>query len=160
MIYNNYKKCKLIIFGDFNLTRKDFKNKIESKLGKSFSYHYKTNKNNLTRMRVRKNNTIEHSYIDYFFTLGFKELKFDINLPIGKSDHLSLELYISKKEIGDFIIQKEIIWPYNNLVKESEYIAELFINIIKSDNKIINVINMIKYLYNKFKPKIKKINKG
>ena len=159
MIYNRYKNCKLIIFGDFNLTRKEFKNKIEKKLGNKFNYHYRENENNFTRYRITYNNKIESSYIDYFITLGFDKFYFDINFPIGKSDHFSLELYIQKEETKNLIIQKEIIWPYNRIVKDSKYIANVFYNTIK-DNNINDLSKMIKSLYNKYKPKIKKMNKG
>lgn len=111
-------------------------------------------------MRILYNNNIEKSYLDYFITLGFTNTKFNINLSIGKSDHLSLELYIPKNEIGQLVTQKEIIYPFNRIIKDSEKIEDLIINNLKNKNKVENIINIIKNLNINYKPKIKKANKG
>ena len=79
--------------------RNKFKNKKEKVLGKEYTYHYNNEEQNFTRYRITKDNIIEKSYLDYFITTGFKNIQFEINLTIGKSDHLSLELYIPKKDI-------------------------------------------------------------
>ena len=68
--------------------------KIEKVLGNEFTYK---EEQNFRRYRITNNNIIEKSYLDYFITTGFKII--EINLPIGKSDHFSLELYISKKYV-------------------------------------------------------------
>lgn len=145
MIKNRYKNCKMIIFRDFNLNKEEFKVKIKNVLGNDFRYHYNTQKLNFTRIRILYNNTIEKSYLDYFITYGFSNIKFDINLPIGKSTHLSLELYMPKNQIGQLIIQKKLIYPFNKTIKDS---------VFKNKNNVENIINMIKNLNVNYKPKV------
>ena len=160
MIKNRYKNAKIIVFGDFNLKRDEFKNKIENVLGKEFTYHYNKEEQNFTRYRITKNNIIEKSYLDYFITTGFKNTQFEINLPIGKSDHLSLELYISKKDIGEIIVQREIVYPYNKLINNIEDITKSLIKSLENKDKVKSVVELIRQLNNNYKPRVKKINKG
>ena len=159
MIKNRYKNCKLIIFGDLNINREGFKNKIENILGNEFNYHYNKNINSYTRTRLIKNEIIEKSYIDYFITSGFKNTKFDIIKPIGKSDHLSLQLLISKDETSNIIINKEIIFPFDKVEKDAEKITIKLIESLKNDKKVKSICDLIKNLKKTYKIRIKKYNK-
>ena len=160
MIKNRYKNAKIIVYGDFNLRRDEFKNKVENILGNDFIYHYKKEEQNFTRYRIINYKNIEKSYLDYFITSGFNNTEFEINLPIGKSDHLSLELYIPKEEIGEIIIQKEIKYPYNKLIKNIEEITKSLINSLNKKDKVKEVVDLIRNLNNTYKPKVRKINRG
>ena len=58
MIKNRYFGCKMIIFGDFNISKKKFNVQIENILGNEFKYHYNINTNSFTRTRKINNDII------------------------------------------------------------------------------------------------------
>ena len=94
--------------------------------------------------------------MNYFITLNFNDIKFDIIKPIGKSAHLSLKEHTPKNELGNVIINKEIIYPFNKTINDSEKIANKLINALKEDKKIKSVFNLINELRNIYKIRVKK----
>ena len=62
-----YKGAPIIIFGDFNLTRNRFREKVESNLGLDYQYHYLKGEKDVSRRReIEKNGkkNVEESYLD------------------------------------------------------------------------------------------------
>ena len=104
-ILARYKDCKLIVYGDFNLSRDDFEKKVMSRIkGKNIKAHYDKAINVFTRCRVLENGTVQSSYLDYFITVNIEVKCFSILKPIGGSDHWLLEMKIGRKE-------KEPVFP-------------------------------------------------
>ena len=143
-LYDNLNRIKtvqkrfgnppMVIFGDFNIPKKEFKELVEGSLGGSFKYHYSDQEHAQTRYMETKDR-VEKSYLDYFITRNIEVTSFGTNSPMGHSDHLTLELVFTVKVYSKVKVQREKVLSFEKMLKESGKISEEFQNCLKKENK-------------------------
>ena len=62
-VQKRFGNAPMVIFGDFNIPRKRFKEHVEGSLGGSFKYHYSDQEHAHTRY-VETKDRVEKSYLD------------------------------------------------------------------------------------------------
>ena len=156
IIKNRYTDMKLILFGDFNMNRKDFKNKVEKHVNKlGYIGHFEKGEHCFTRYQMVEGK-MKWAYIDYMITHGIENVKMTIKNNFVNSDHMSLEMIIDKDELKELQHNKEIVDPIVMVRKKSEGIAELLREAIMSESPMKQILQLINDLRIIIKPKCRK----
>ena len=155
-VRRRYDKIKMIIFGDFNLTRDEYKKKVESILkGENLIHHYYNSNNAITRIRMTQTR-LERNYLDYMITEGFTNTEFNILRPFAKTDHFMLRMRIDKSECSQLKIKKEFTYCFNKALKESQYIKDELVKSLDDEDSVKTVTKLINSLRKRYKPTVKK----
>lgn len=159
-IVSRYKDAKVIVFGDFNLTREEFKkNVITYYQGvKGIKFHIDTSLNAFTRCAIVENK-VQRSYLDYMITVNMEDTDFNIKKPIGNSDHWLLELGIAD-DFGELNAAKELRYDFARAKEESGEIKENLLRVLKMPNKVEALVSMVRQLRDRYKPRCKKVAKS
>ena len=75
---------------------------------------------------------------------------------MGHSDHLTLELVCTEKVFRNIKVQREKVLSFGKMLKESGKIKEEFQNCLKQENRTGAIINLVRELRNRYKPRMKK----
>src|SRR5690606_37022736 len=94
--------------------------------------------------------------LDYMITYGIdNEKPFQVEKPIGRSDHLTLKLKI-EKNFGKMKLRKELKTSFEKVKKDRVEISEDFIKLLSDEKPYESLLNMIDSLKKKYKPRVKK----
>ena len=153
-----FKDPQVIVYGDFNIKREEFIEKVKNKIDIRYKVHINTDTFSITRFRKIKKR-IECSYIDYMITCNINCSTFNIIDPPGLSDHLALEIIIPNDELRRLLVNKEIIYSFNNCKNEKDDITRKIKDIlIQNKDEVKNkIIDLVDSLRKKYKPHIKVI---
>ena len=147
--------AKTIVFGDLNLKRDELEKRVVKSLrGSGVDFHYCKKAQSFTRIQ-KFNDSYQSSYLDYFATSGIKDAKMRITKPLGKSDHMTLELRCSTEELGKLHVRKELRYNFGKAKKDAEMIKDELMSVLRSESVVPNLVNMIKLARTKYKPSAK-----
>ena len=158
-ILDRYKDKKLVVFGDFNMKRDEMKKKfIDSFKDKKIMCHMDSGANSFTRCR-KVLDSIQCSYLDYFLTYGVECSKFEIAKSIAKSDHMTLRLTIPNSELGNIVQKRELSFDFNGPKNDAADIFKRLKNIFVGEDRLNPLIDMVKELRVKYKPRCRMVKK-
>lgn len=160
-ILGRYKDAKIIVFGDFNLTKEEFKIEIMNyfKGVKGIKYHIDPSINAFTRCAMLEGKVIR-SYLDYMITVNIESDDFDIEKPIGNSDHWMLHLALTEKDFGQLNPVKELRYNFSKAKEDAKEIKENLVKALEQSNKIQAVVDLVRDLRKKYRPRCKKVSKN
>lgn len=148
--------AKIIAFGDLNLRREEIQKEVGTPLkGTGAIIHYCRMQESFTRIQ-KSGDKIQSSYLDYFVTLGIESAVTNILKPIGRSDHMTIEMVCDLKELNIMEPKQELRYNFNTAKKDAEEIKDELMKIVCGESAVPNLVNYIKLLRNKYKPKTKK----
>ena len=75
---------------------------------------------------------------------------------MGNSDHLTLDLVFTGKYFSKVKVQREKLLGFGKMLKESGKIKEEFQKCLKQENRTEAIINLVRELKNRYKPRMKK----
>ncbi len=155
-VLNQRYEGKLVCFGDFNLPRDKAKQKIEKRLSEcKGKLWYEEEELAFTRIQ-KSGEKINSSYLDYFLTKGVTGGCLEVTKPIGKSDHLTLQLTLSQDEIGTIQLRKDMRYNFSKCKKDSEKIKSDLLTALSSKSPVPNLRNLIKQMRDKYKARLTK----
>ena len=154
MLRERYSKFSLILYGDLNMDRKNFQEKIMDRISPlGYKGHFHTGNMAYTR-RQKKGETTEFSYLDYFITFNIPDAVFNISEPIGRSDHLTLNLAVeTEKALNHLCIRKVMGMDFGAPKREKNIIFDIFIRVLDGQ---MNLEEFLLLLKNRYKPRVKK----
>ena len=156
VILDRYVGAKVVVFGDFNLSRDEMSKKVMDPLkGRGVKLHKEDGINAFTRCRVTETR-VESSYLDYFVTVNIEVDKFEVFRPFARSDHWALRLRIRKEELGDLSIKKSITYDFNKSKKDAQEIYYEFLDALCAKDQVFSLTDLVGRLRTKYKPRLKK----
>ena len=149
--------AKIVVYGDLNIGKEDIMKEIGYEMkelgGKVI---FSDLENSFTRIR-KVGEEVQISYIDYFINFGIKEKFFTVQ-KIGRSDHLAITMNIDTDTIDKSVCRKkELFYNYKKINENFEEISIKFIEAIKKEEKIENVVKLISELRENNKPRVRKV---
>ena len=154
-----YNDLSLVLYGDLNMDRDQFKNKVEMPLAEmGYLSHYNKGCSAYTRYEVRLGAPVT-SYIDFMITYGEKIKEFSVSKPIGRSDHLTLAVSVQKDVWLKKMSQKKVLRTnFSKVAQDCEEVTKLMEQVLRSDDIVGKYKRLVEDLEHRYKPSVIKKN--